>query len=46
MVFDDYGCMQFSGAKKAIDECFNGVENVFFMPLPSGQAFLIKGVLK
>lgn len=42
MVFDDYGCMQFPGAKKAIDECLREFDDYFFIPLPSGQAFLIK----
>ena len=42
MVFDDYGCVHFPGAKKAIDECLSKHHNGFFLPLPSGQAFLIK----
>jgi predicted O-methyltransferase YrrM len=42
MVFDDYGCVQFPGAKKAIDECLSKYHKEFFLPLPSGQAFLIK----
>ena len=42
MVFDDYGCMQFPGAKKAIDKCLKEFDYPFFIPLPSGQAFLIK----
>ena len=42
MVFDDYGCVQFPGAKKAVDECIAGYDRAFFLPLPSGQAFLIK----
>jgi predicted O-methyltransferase YrrM len=42
MVFDDYGCVQFPGAKKAIDECLSKHHNGFFLPLPSGQAFIIK----
>ncbi len=42
MVFDDYGCIQFPGAKRAIDECLSQYDKVFFLPLPSGQAFLIK----
>ena len=42
MVFDDYGCIQFPGAKKAIDECFSKYHKEFFLPLPSGQAFLVK----
>jgi hypothetical protein len=42
MVFDDYGCVQFPGAKKAIDECMAKLGHPFFVALPSGQAFLIK----
>lgn len=42
MVFDDYGCVQFPGAKKAVDDSLKFLNNPFFMPLPSGQAFLIK----
>ena len=42
MVFDDYGCIQFPGAKKAIDECISQNNDDFFLPLPSGQAFLVK----
>jgi len=42
MVFDDYGCIHFPGAKKAIDQCIAMVDHPFFIPLPSGQAFLIK----
>ena len=42
MVFDDYGCIQFPGAKKAIDQCLAMLDHPFFIPLPSGQAFLIK----
>lgn len=41
MVFDDYGCTQFPGAKKAIDECLKPHTD-FFIHLPTGQAFLIK----
>ncbi|MFX0198737.1 MAG: TylF/MycF/NovP-related O-methyltransferase [Candidatus Hodarchaeota archaeon] len=43
MVFDDYGCIYFPGAKKAIDQCVAMLDHPFFIPLPSGQAFLIKG---
>lgn len=46
MVFDDYGCIQFPGAKKAIDECISQHNDDFFLPLPSGQAFLIKSPVK
>lgn len=42
IVFDDYGSIQFPGAKKAIDECLVKYKKDFFLPLPSGQAFLIK----
>ena len=42
MVFDDYGCTQFPGAKKAIDKCLKEISNPFFISLPSGSAFLIK----
>lgn len=42
MVFDDYGLMQFPGAKKAVDEWIEKLNHPFFMSLPSGQAFLIK----
>jgi hypothetical protein len=42
MVFDDYGCIQFPGAKKAVDECLSEYGQPFFLPMPSGQAFLIK----
>jgi len=42
MVFDDYGCIHFPGAKKAIDNCIQECGRIFFLPLPSGQAFLIK----
>ncbi len=44
MIFDDYGCTQFPGAKKAVDECLREFHQPFFVPLPSGQAFLIKGL--
>lgn len=45
MVFDDYGCAQFPGAKRAVDECRSSVgegTGDFFLPLVSGQAFLLK----
>jgi hypothetical protein len=42
MVFDDYGCIQFPGAKRAVDEFLAQCKGFFFLPLPSGQAFLIK----
>jgi len=41
MVFDDYGYLTFPGAKKAVDECLSEFNPSFFLPLPSGQAFLI-----
>lgn len=42
MVFDDYGCIQFPGAKKAVDQCLDKYGQTFFLPLSSGQAFVIK----
>ena len=42
MLFDDYGCLQFPGAKNAVDECLKQFDVKFFIPLPSGQAFLLK----
>ena len=42
MVFDDYGCLQFPGAQKAVDQCLKEHGNPFFVPLPSGQAFLVR----
>jgi predicted O-methyltransferase YrrM len=46
MVFDDYGCIQFPGAKRAIDDCASKYHKGFFLPLPSGQSFLIKSPCK
>lgn len=46
IVFDDYGCTQFPGAKKAIDKCLKKIKKPFFIPLPSGQAFLIKDFIE
>ena len=43
MVFDDYGGQFFPGAPKAIREGLQQLDNYLFVPLPSGQAFLIKG---
>jgi O-methyltransferase len=43
IVFDDYGCSHFPGAKMAVDDFIKSLnEDVFFVPMPSGQAFLIK----
>ena len=42
MVFDDYGSVKFPGARQAIDECLSWLPDVFFVPFPSGQAFLVK----
>ena len=42
MVFDDYGSTMFPGAKKAVDEYLKKINFPFFLPLPSGQAFLLK----
>jgi O-methyltransferase len=41
IVFDDYGCLAFPGAKKAVDEFMIGKPD-FFLPFPAGEAFLIK----
>lgn len=41
IVLDDYGCLVFPGAKKAVDEFVAGKAD-FFIPLPSGSAFLLK----
>jgi hypothetical protein len=45
IIFDDYGCVAFPGAKKAVDECLEKFGRPFFVPLPSGQAFLLKPAL-
>lgn len=42
MVFDDYGSMQFPGAKEAVDQYLRQCDSPFLVTLPSGQAFLIK----
>lgn len=42
MVFDDYGYLGFPGAKKAVDE-FLAKNKVFFLELPCGSSFIIKG---
>lgn len=41
IVLDDYGALGFPGAKKAVDE-FLETTKVFFLPLPSGSAFIMK----
>ena len=41
IVLDDYGAIDFPGAKKAVDEFLQNKKD-FFLPLPSGQAFLVK----
>ena len=43
MVFDDYGMLTFPGAQQAIDEVLKELDNPMFVPLPSAQAFLVKG---
>lgn len=43
IVFDDYGFPTFPGAQQAVDEILKGLDSPMFVPLPSGQAFLIKG---
>ena len=42
MVFDDYGCPAYPGAMQAVDEGLAKLEHPLFVPLPSGQAFLVK----
>ena len=42
MVFDDYGFPTFPGAQQAVDEVLKTLDNPLFVPLPSGQAFLVK----
>lgn len=44
MVFDDYGCSVFPGAKRAVDEFIatRPAGEAFFLPLASGQAFLLR----
>ena len=42
IAFDDYGCSAFPGAKQAVDEFMRG-KNDFFLALPSGHAFILKG---
>ncbi len=39
---DDYGCTQFSGCAKAVDEYLDKVNCSFFYEVPTGGAFLIK----
>ena len=43
IVFDDYGIRTFPGASQAVDEILQELDNPLFVPLPSGQAFLVKG---
>jgi len=43
MIFDDYGFPTYPGARKAVDEVLAKLDNPLFVPLPSGQAFLVKG---
>lgn len=42
IVFDDYGFLTFPGAQQAVDELLEELDNPMFLPLPSGQAFLVK----
>lgn len=42
IVFDDYGFTAFPGARRAVDEVLQELDNPLFVPLPSGQAFLVK----
>jgi O-methyltransferase len=41
IVLDDYGYLNFPGAKNAVDEFLVG-KPVFFLPIPSGSAFIMK----
>ena len=43
IVLDDYGYLAFPGAKKAVDR-FLREKPDFFLPLPSGSAFLLKKI--
>jgi O-methyltransferase len=43
IVLDDYGYLAFPGAKKAVDEFLLKTPN-FFLPLPSGSAFIMKNM--
>jgi len=45
IALDDYGYLGFPGAKRAVDEFVEG-KGIFFLPLPSGEAFIIKRTLK
>lgn len=45
IALDDYGYLGFPGAKRAVDEFIEG-KGIFFLPLPSGEAFIIKRALK
>ncbi len=42
MVFDDYGCVQFPGARRAVDEFLPNTHDCIFVPTPTGSAFLVK----
>lgn len=44
MVFDDYGLLSFPGTRAAVDEITTGKED-FFLQMPAGNAFLVKGML-
>lgn len=41
IVLDDYGCLCFPGAKKAVDDFMRGKDD-FFLPFASGSAFIMK----
>ncbi len=47
IVLDDYGCTQFPGAKKSVDDYLraHGGKGDLFFSLPSGSAFLVKNAL-
>lgn len=42
MVFDDYGCAQFPGARRAVDDFLLTAHDCIFVPTPTGSAFLVK----
>lgn len=41
---DDYGCTQFPGAKITVDNFVKENPDVFFLPMPPGDAFILKNV--
>ncbi len=45
MVFDDYGCIQFPGVRKAVNECLAGYDKIFFLPYTVRCSFFNKEFL-